>query len=112
MTFLKNLGKLFTGGPRQPAPGEDIGLYFYVKSSLSGDIQKVRINPNNDLSFDEEENNYHVIKVVVGKPSYHRMSLELSFDKNRRLTDSKVSGGILVDEAEYKQYKASAEGQS
>jgi hypothetical protein len=50
--------------------------------------------------------------VVVGKPSYHRMSLELSFDKNRRLTDSKVSGGILVDEAEYKQYKANSDGQS
>jgi hypothetical protein len=104
-----NIIKRLLGGSAGPAG--DNGLYYYLKSDQNGQIIRVRINPANDLSQLDEGSGYYVRKVVVGSPSYVRMELELTLDRERKVVDAQVKGGKLVDEAAYEEYTAANAGQ-
>ncbi|MBE2195762.1 MAG: hypothetical protein IAE83_16430 [Anaerolinea sp.] len=101
MGFLKRLKQMLGQGVSAGSRPDDIGLYFYVKSAATGNIYKLRINPHNDLSQEDSGKGYIVRKVVVGKPGYDRMDVELHFNEGRKLIHSTVKGGELVDEAQY-----------
>lgn len=103
MGFLKRLTQMFTGGPQLSG---DVGLYYYVRFEKTGEVVRIRINPMNDLSQRDGEEGYYVRKVVVGKPSYHRIEAEFTYDKNRNLTNAEVRGGTLVDKAAYDAFLA------
>ncbi|MFN8448923.1 MAG: hypothetical protein U0521_10100 [Anaerolineae bacterium] len=71
MDFLK---RLFGGG----AGGEDsAGLYYYIRLKGSGEVVRVRINRNNDLSLDDDGKGFWVHKVVMGTTSFQRAEVEL-----------------------------------
>ena len=96
MGFLK---KLFGGSAPQ-----DQGQYYYVRSHRTGEVIQVRIHPGNDLSYTDDFSGFFARKVVVGQKSFDRIEMELSFDKNRKLTDAQVTGGEMVDRNDYDAY--------
>ena len=96
MNILKNL---FGGGGSNRS--DDGGIYFYVRPRGCEEVVKVRINPANDLSKDEQDN-YFVIKTVRGTHRcFNPAEMTLYFDKNRNLTSSSIDKGDIVDEAAF-----------
>ncbi|MFQ3536478.1 MAG: hypothetical protein SNJ58_11430 [Aggregatilineales bacterium] len=100
MKFFRTLARMLSGVPAHAAQG-DIGMYYYVKVRRSGEVVRIRINPNNDLSLTDDESGYFVRKVAVGTRSFERVELEVTYDKNRHVTNIEVQGGTLVDQAAY-----------
>lgn len=98
MNLLKRLSKLLSG---PSAPAGDVGLYYYVQCNRCGEVIRVRINPMNDLSANDDSSALFVRKVVVGTRCYNRIEVELTYNKDRKLIDSTVQGGKMVDEAAY-----------
>ena len=100
MKFFRELARMLSGTPSNAAQS-DIGMYYYVKARRSGEVIRIRINPNNDLSLNDEDNGYFVQKVAVGTRSFERVELEISYDENRKVVNAEVQGGTLVDQAAY-----------
>jgi hypothetical protein len=100
MKFFRTLARLLSGTPARAAQG-DIGMYYYVKVRRSGEVIRIRINPNNDLSLTDDESGYFVRKVAVGTRSFERVELEVTYDKHRNVINIEVQGGTLVDQAAY-----------
>lgn len=99
------LKKLFGGGGGQPFDRD--GLYVYVRLRRCDDVVRVRINLNNDLSLTDEGDGYWVRKLVSGN-NYRCTQAELTlyFDNNRRLRETEISGGDVVDKAAYDAWAA------
>jgi hypothetical protein len=98
MGFLKRLTQIFAGAPQLSG---DAGLYYYLKCNRCGEVIRVRINPMNDLSQRDGEDGYYVRKVIVGQRCYNRIEAEFTYDNNRKLQNSDISGGTLADKAAY-----------
>lgn len=101
MDFLK---KLFGGGA---SSGDAKGLYYYVKPRGCDEVVRVRIDRNNDLSLSDDGKSYYVHKVVMGTKCFQRAEVEFYFNGSRQLTNSEVSGGEMVREADYDAWLAS-----
>jgi hypothetical protein len=99
MNILKQLANLFTGGAK-PLSG-DIGLYYYIRCDRCKEVIRVRINPMNDLSGTDDGKGYFVRKTIVGRRCYNRIEAEFMYSRDRKLIDSTISGGRLVEQAEY-----------
>jgi gamma-glutamylcyclotransferase (GGCT)/AIG2-like uncharacterized protein YtfP len=97
------LRKLLGGGGQS---GDKDGMYFYVRSAGSGEVIKIRLHRFNDLSQVEGEQGYYVRKVIVGEQSFERIEAEFYFDQQRKFTHADVSGGTLVEEADYETWLA------
>lgn len=100
MKFFRKLAQMLSGTSAAAAQG-DIGMYYYVRVLRSGEVLRIRINPNNDLSLTDDESGYFVRKVAVGTRSFERVELAITYDKNRTVTHVEVQGGALVDQAAY-----------
>lgn len=111
MRFFRALARMLSGTPAGAAHG-DIGMYYYVRVRRSGEVVRIRINPNNDLSLTDDESGYFVRKVAVGTRSFERVELEVTYDKNRNVTHIEVQGGTLVDQAAYEADQAAHSAQS
>lgn len=104
MAFLK---RLFGGsGGASPQKGThgaagDRGLYFFVKAFGCDEVYRVRIDPMNDLSQNDNEKGYFVRKVASGVKCFKRVELEFSFNGNKQLVDTRVQGGEVVTEADW-----------
>lgn len=99
MNFLKNL---FSGGSSNQGDG---GLYFYVRPRGCEEVVQVRLNPSNDLSR-SKDGGFFVVKSVRGKDRcFNPAEMTLHFNNQRKLIDSSVSGGKLVDEEAYNAYQ-------
>ena len=101
MNILK---KLLLGGGA--SGGDNDGVYFYIRAKRTGEVIQVRLNRFNDLSASDNESGYFTRKVIVGQRSFDRIEAEFYFDKNRSFVSAEVSGGELVDEADYEAYQA------
>jgi hypothetical protein len=106
MGFWKTISGFLFGG-RPPASK---GLVFYVRlhklpnrQSPDDEIIAIRIHPHNDLSLNDD-GQYFVRKVAVGPKTFRRAEVMLTFDKGRKLIDSEVDGGELVEEEDYEAY--------
>lgn len=101
MEILKKLfGGGGSGGSGGPA-GDRVGLYYYVRPNGCEEVVRVRVDRNNDLSLADDNKSYWVRKGVRGVKCRQNVELELYYDSNRRLVDSQLQGGVLVDEAAY-----------
>lgn len=100
MSFLK---KLFGG---QSGHGDTDGIYLYIRSNRTGEVIRVRLHKYNDLTASDDFTSYHVNKTIIGEKSFDRIEAEFEFDKNRRLANSNITGGTLVDEDAYDAYLA------
>jgi hypothetical protein len=107
MGFLKKIKDFFLGGG---GASGDRGLYFYVRNQATGEVVRVRIDPNNDLTVTEysqggQAQGYYIRKVLVGQRSYQRMEAEFYFDGSRNLQDKNVSFGEFVTKEDYEAYQ-------
>ena len=107
MNLLRQLGKMLAGGSSMAASG-DRGLYYYVRCNRCGEVVQVRIDPMNDLSGIDGAQGLFTRKVIVGRRCYNRMEAEFSYDSSRKLTDSKVTGGVFVDKDAFDDYQQKA----
>ncbi len=94
MSFLK---RLFGGGGQ---PADDNAIHLYVRCNRCGAPVHVRINPQNDLSGDDEEG-YFVNKEILDDRCFRLMRAELRFDARRRETSREIEGGTFITRDEY-----------
>lgn len=97
-----------TGGGKQPA---DTGIYLYVRVKRSGEIVRLRLEPQYELVPDYDAGGFVSRKTVVGPRSFQRAEAEFRFDAGRRLTGCDISGGELVDEAAWQAQENAARTQ-
>ena len=103
MDFIK---RIFGGGDAMEGGDRD-GLYYYIKADRTGEVIQVRLNRANDLSLTDGGDGYYARKLVVGQRSFDRIEAEFFFDRNRRFVSADVSGGQVVEKADYDAYQAS-----
>ncbi len=103
---MEILKRLF-GGPGKAARGDDgNALIYYVKGSKCGAITRVRIDKYNELSLDDDGENYVARKVVVDNVCYGAVEIELRFDANRNEISRSIEGGTFVTREEYEAWQA------
>lgn len=100
MSFLK---RLFGGRSKS---GDPEGLYFYIRAHKTGEVIRVRLHRNNDLSQTDDLQGYFARKVIVGQKSFDRLEAYFEFDRNRRFVSAEVTGGELVEREDYEAYLA------
>lgn len=100
MGFLK---RLFGGG--QESGSDKDGMYYYFRADRSGEVIRIRMNRFNDLSQSDDDSGYYARKVIVGTKSFDRLEAEFIFDRNRKLVSCEVSGGEMVEQADYDAYQ-------
>jgi lysyl-tRNA synthetase class I len=94
MSFLKNL---FSGGSKKP---EKKYYVFQVKCKRCGEIIEGRVDLDNDLSVEYEDNHnvYFGRKVLMGNNiCFQQIEVEMKFTPDRQLIDREVKGGTFVD---------------
>ena len=94
MGFLKNL---FGGTPAKP---EKRYYTFQVKCNRCGEIIEGRVDLDNDLSIEYEENRtvYFGRKVLMGSGHcFQQINVELKFSSTRVVLDQQIQGGTLVE---------------
>jgi hypothetical protein len=105
MSFLKNLGRIFSS----PSVDKSRILYLYVQCSRCGERLQARVDTWNELTPDYEGNSddassYFCRKVLVGeKLCFQPVELRLMFDKNRKLVNQEITGGKYIEKAEFDQ---------
>ena len=92
---------------RDTTKSDDVGLYYYIKSSKTGAVVRVRINPMNDLTQRDEENGYFTNKVIHGTRGYDPIEATFYFNQDRKLTNTEIKGGTMVDKPVFDAYQAS-----
>ncbi len=104
MNFLKNL---FGGQGANREEGGGSAMYFYVRPARCDDVVRVRIDLNNELSLNDDSSGYWVRK-LISSSNYRcgRAELTLYLDTSRRLLNSEITGGELVDRAAYDRWQA------
>jgi hypothetical protein len=98
-----NILKRLLGG--STSGGDQEGMYFYVRADRTGEVIQVRLHRYNDLSL-SDSGGYFTRKLIVGQRSFDRIEAEFYFDKNRNFVSAEVTGGELVDRADYDEYLA------
>jgi len=100
MGLHKKLAGIFTPRVR---PG-DRYYEFTVRCHRCGELITGRADLYNELSADygadSSGENYYVRKVLMGEGRcFQRIEVELFFDKNRRLVNKEIQGGLFVAES-------------
>src|SRR5215470_16298474 len=97
MDFFK---RIFGTGGGQPPRGQ----YYYVKPTGCTEIVRVRVDAMNELSLNDDSSGYFVRKNARGTSYKCTRSAELllTYDSQKRLQNTEVTGGALVTEADYK----------
>ena len=94
MGFLKNL---FGGGS---ARSEKRYYTFQVKCNRCGEILEGRVDLDNDLSIEYEDDQtvYFVRKGLIGNNRcFQQIEVELKFDSSRQLLEQHVNGGQFIN---------------
>lgn len=105
MNFIRQLTGLFSG--KSAASSGDVGLYYYVRCNRCKEVIRVRINPMNDLSATDDNAGWFVHKTIVGNRCYNRIEAAFHYNQDRKLVDTEITGGTLVDQAAYDADQAS-----
>ena len=100
------LKRLFGGQTKEGRGDDPNALVYYVKGRKCGAITRVRVDKYNDLSLDDDGENYVVHKGVVDNVCYGSVEIELRFDANRNELSRGIEGGTFVTREEYDAYQA------
>lgn len=94
MGFLK---KLFSGATAKP---EKRYYTFQVKCNRCGEIIEGRVDLDNDLSVEYEDNRqvYYVRKGLIGSGRcFQQINVELKFSSTKAVIDNQIQGGTFVE---------------
>ncbi len=100
MGLLGKLKDLF-GGSGSGGQGGDTGLYLYVRLDRTGEVVRLRLEPQYELVPDYDEGGYFTRKSVVGPLTFARAEATFRFDEGRRLASWDITGGQLADQADW-----------
>jgi hypothetical protein len=106
MDFLKRILGIGGSGGGSGSSGDANGLYFYVQPNGCDEVIRVRVDKANDLSQDDDGKLF-VKKYARGTKCRQGVDLTLYFDGSRKMVNSELSGGTLVNEAAYQAWQAS-----
>ena len=98
MGFFDKLKEVFTGGGG--GRSADSGIYLHIKLDRTGEIVRLRLDPQYELvpDYDQEGGSYRTHKSVVGPRTFDRAEAVFFFDASRRLVNSEIEGGVLVEQ--------------
>lgn len=89
--------KFFSSSPSMPPSN----FYpFAVQCDRCGEVIEGRINLNNDLSLEYEDNRvvYQVHKTLMGSGRcFQRMEVEMKFNESKHLIEKQAQGGQFTD---------------
>ena len=103
---MEILKRLF-GKQGKAASGDDANaLVYYIKGAKCGAITRLRIDKYNELSLDDDGENYIARKVVVDNVCYGSVEIELRFDASRNEISRSIQGGTFVTREEYEAWQA------
>jgi hypothetical protein len=89
-------GRLF--GRRGGAATADGGVYIRVRCNACGEVIQARINPNAELSLEDDSQTYFVRKVLVGRQCFRSIEVLLRYSDLRGTEVSReVHGGTSID---------------
>ena len=94
MGFLK---KLFSNTPAKPEKRYHV---FQVKCNHCGEIIEGRVDLDNDLSleFEDNRNVYFGRKVLIGSGHcFQQIDVEMKFASSRELIEQQAQGGTFVE---------------
>lgn len=94
MGFLKNL---FSGETAKP---DKRNYVFQVKCNRCGEIIEGRVDLNNDLSIEYEDNHevLYVRKGLMGSGRcFQQINVELKFSSTKAVIDQQIQGGTFVE---------------
>ncbi len=94
MGFLK---KLFSSEPVKP---EKHYYTFNVKCNRCGEIIEGRVDLDNDLSLEYEDDRevFHVRKGLMGSNKcFQQIEVEMRFNSSRELIEQQAQGGTFVE---------------
>jgi hypothetical protein len=94
--ILDWLKRLFVGSHS----ARDNALIYYVKGHKCGAITRVRIDPNSELSRDDDDT-FFVRKVVVDSQCYGKVEIVLRFDASYKEISRYISGGEFTTYEEW-----------
>jgi len=98
MNLIKKLSTLLAA-----SQGSDASSYWLVvQCNRCGEIIRARVNLNNDLSVEYDENGniagYSCRKVLIGKERcFQSIEVTLRFDVQHKLIDRKITDGKFVE---------------
>jgi hypothetical protein len=98
MNLLRKFWQGFSGSGSSSG---DVGLYYYVRCDRCSEVIRVRINPLNDLSYDDSGKSLWSHKIIVGQRCYNRIEADFIYDTGRKLRSSLATGGTFVDKKAY-----------
>ncbi len=102
MDFLR---RLFGG------QATDDALHLYIKCGRCGAPVHVRVNLQNDLTADYDDdraNSYQLVKEVMDDRCFRLMRAEILFDARRNELSRTIEGGTFISQEEYEELMASA----
>ena len=102
MGFLKRLFGL-GDSPARRDEGDPNGMILYVKVRKCGAIARLRVDLRNDLSLDDDGENYVVRKQVMDNVCYGLAEVEMHFDGNHKETSRNVENGEFVTREDWEQ---------
>ena len=97
MGFLK---KLFGGGSSSKPYVDTQGLYFYARCDNCQTIVRVRADKQHDLNRSGDGFTWH--KTIVDSKCFRRMQALVHLNSHYQVTNSELSHGQFVTEADYK----------
>ncbi len=100
MGIIESLKKALRGGGESPQ--RDGGLYYYVRLDRSGEVVKIRLDPQHDLAPDYQNGGYFSNKAIIGPESIERADATFYFDEKKSFTRADIHGGELSDEEAYR----------
>lgn len=103
MSIFKKITSALQGGKNSGNAEEDRGIYLYVKLDNSGEIVRLRIDPQHDLAPDYKKGTYFSNKGIIGPRSIEKADAVFSFNEKREFENADIAGGTLSDREAYLQ---------
>jgi hypothetical protein len=94
MGFLKNL---FGGGSARP---EKRYYTFNVKCNRCGEVIEGRVDLDNDLSLEyEDDSTYYIVRkgLIGNNRCFQQIEVEMKFNSDRQLIEQQAQGGKFVE---------------
>jgi hypothetical protein len=94
MGFLKNL---FGGGSARP---EKRYYTFKVKCNRCGEVIEGRVDLDNDLSLEyEDDSTYYIVRkgLIGNNRCFQQIEVEMKFNSDRQLIEQQAQGGKFVE---------------
>ncbi|MFO7850187.1 MAG: hypothetical protein R6V67_09530 [Spirochaetia bacterium] len=98
MGFLEKVASAFRGGKNVGGGANvDRGIYFYIKLDNSGEIVRIRLDPQHDLAPDYKRGTYFSNKTVIGPQSLGKAEATFYFNEKKEFETADISGGTISD---------------